>query len=276
MINNFKKYLQNESKSPNTIAGYVNDVSNYFKWLKTSPTTLTRSDVISYRNYCLNKKENAKTVNHKLSALTKYNEYLVHNHHQADIVLAKSDMMKVQNNTMSPTTTTNKDIDKMVSKLNNTKESIRNNTLIILLEYTGLRISEALDLQLDDVDISSGEILVRKGKGSKQRKVFMNTKVISSLKKYLSIRDEFNRNSPYLFVSVKADKMLRNSINRIFNEYSNKITPHKLRHYFCTNAIEKGFNIHEVANMAGHSSIQTTMKYLNANAEKIKNKFEKL
>ncbi|MDA2520329.1 site-specific integrase, partial [Bacillus cereus] len=54
------------------------------------------------------------------------------------------------------------------------------------------------------------------------------------------------------------------------------ITPHQLRHFFCTNAIEKGFSIHEVANQAGHSNIHTTLLYTNPNQLQLKNKMELL
>ncbi|NMB95039.1 MAG: site-specific integrase, partial [Clostridiaceae bacterium] len=56
----------------------------------------------------------------------------------------------------------------------------------------------------------------------------------------------------------------------------NKITPHQLRHFFCTNALENGFAVHEVANLAGHSSIQTTLIYTNPSREKMKGKLELL
>ncbi|MEC5393653.1 site-specific integrase, partial [Klebsiella pneumoniae] len=65
-------------------------------------------------------------------------------------------------------------------------------------------------------------------------------------------------------------------VNRIFKSYSNVITPYQLRHFFCTNAIEKGFSIHEVANQAGHSNIHTTLLYTNPNQLQLKNKMELL
>ncbi|MED3825546.1 TnP I resolvase, partial [Priestia flexa] len=82
--------------------------------------------------------------------------------------------------------------------------------------------------------------------------------------------------SPYLFISKKREKLDRTVVNRIFKSYSNVITPHQLRHFFCTNAIEKGFSIHEVANQAGHSNIHTTLLYTNPNQLQLKNKMELL
>jgi len=67
-----------------------------------------------------------------------------------------------------------------------------------------------------------------------------------------------------------------NAFSRIFKQFSAKITPHQLRHFYCTNAIEKGLSIHEVANQAGHSNINTTLLYTNPDKAKLKSKMELL
>jgi len=79
-----------------------------------------------------------------------------------------------------------------------------------------------------------------------------------------------------VFVSQKNRNLNRTVVNRIFQQYSDKITPHQLRHFFCTNAIEKGLGIHEVANQAGHSNINTTLLYTNPDKDKLKRKMELL
>jgi integrase/recombinase XerD len=188
-------------------------------------------------------------------------------------------MIKVQTEYASPTHTNEKEINKFLNKLkkDNTKESIRNYTIAYLIEYTGLRISEALNIKLDDIDFENDELTIIKGKGNKQRIVYIS-KVKDVLKEYLKVRNEFKNSttSDYLFISQKGEKLNRESINKIFNDCSNKLTPHSLRHYFCSNALEKGMKIHEVANQAGHSNIQTTMIYLNPNKDELKKKMAAL
>ena len=142
-----------------------------------------------------------------------------------------------------------------------------------LLGYTGLRISEALNVKLDDINLETKELIVRKGKGEKQRIVYLNTKIINAMREYLKER---NVESVYLFLSRESDKVDRSVINKSFKKYSKDITPHKLRHFYCTHALESGFSIHEVANLAGHSSIQTTMIYTNPSRKKMKDKAEPL
>ncbi len=96
--------------------------------------------------------------------------------------------------------------------------------------------------------------IIRNGKGEKQRVVLLNSKVINAVRDYLKERDRCSMaiNSEYLFVSKKRSRLNRTVVNRISQEFSDNITPHQLRHFFYTNAIEKGLSIHEVANQAGH------------------------
>lgn len=127
-------------------------------------------------------------------------------------------------------------------------------------------------LKLNDVNLTSRELIVRSGKGGKQRVVYLNDKIVEAIKGYLEKRSKQD-DTGYLFLSNKGGKLDRTSINKVFNEYSDKITPHTtLRHFFCTNALESGYSVHEVANQAGHSNIHTTLLYTNPNIEKMKQK----
>lgn len=82
--------------------------------------------------------------------------------------------------------------------------------------------------------------------------------------------------SPYLFVSRQNRKLSPSRINQIFNQYSDVITPKTLRHYFCSNALQNGYAIHEVANQAGHSNVQTTLIYSNPTVKEMKEKANRL
>ena len=142
------------------------------------------------------------------------------------------------------------------------------------MAYTGTRISETLDIRLQDINLTTREIIIRNGKGNKQRTVYMNDKVVNSIKEYLKDRKETDLD--YLFVSNKGNKLDRTVINKMFNKYSDTITPHQLRHFFCTNALENDFSIHEVAYLAGHSNIHTTLLYTNPNENEMKDKMNRL
>ena len=281
-IDAFSTYLKENGKSQNTIKGYVLDINQYFKWFEESCgqecSALYRQNVLDYVSYLKNiKLNNAKTINHKLSSLRSYNDFLIASGIQNDVVIQKTDMIKVQTEYASPTQVTELEVKQFMQKVLGSKNK-RNYAIVTLLAYTGMRISEALSIWLGDFNLQTGECIIRNGKGEKQRTVLMNTKIINALRDYLKDRSRYSaaETSKFLFVSKKNESLNRTVVNRIFQQFSPKITPHQLRHFFCTNAIEKGLSIHEVANQAGHSNINTTLLYTNPDKAKLKRKMELL
>ncbi len=281
-IDSFSTYLKANDKSQNTIKGYVLDINQYFKWFEESfgqdCAALYRQNVLDYVSYLkLIKLNNAKTINHKLSSLRSYNDFLISLGIQNDVVIQKTDMIKVQTEYASPTQVTELEVKQFMQRVLESKNK-RNYAIVTLLAYTGMRISEALSIWLGDFNLQTGECIIRNGKGEKQRTVLMNTKIINALRDYLKDRSRYSaaEASNFLFVSKKNDSLNRTVVNRIFQQFSPKITPHQLRHFFCTNAIEKGLSIHEVANQAGHSNINTTLLYTNPDKAKLKRKMELL
>ena len=278
----FSSFLKASGKSVNTIKGYVLDIKQYFKWFEESYgqecAALYRQNVLDYVAYLKNVKiNNARTINHKLSSLRSYNDFLISLGIQNDTIVQKTDMLKVQAEYASPTKVTELEVKQFMQKVLESKNK-RNYAIVVLLAYTGTRISEALSIWLNDFDLQTGECIIRNGKGDKQRIVLMNTKTVNALRDYIKNRSQSGKAgaSKFLFVSRTSENLDRTAVNRIFKQYSPKITPHQLRHFFCTNAIEKGLSIHEVANQAGHSNINTTLLYTNPDKAKLKSKMELL
>lgn len=278
MLNDFENYLEEEEKSPNTIKSYCGHVRQYLKWYQESFgmkfNMLYRENILEFKSYLHNiKKQNGKTINAKLSALLKFNEFLVDTGNQEDIVVTKKDMMRIQVRGTSPTDVTKQEVERFRQQMLE-HEGSRNYCIVTIMVYAGLRVSEVLNLKLDDVNTRTKEIVVKHGKGSKQRIVYMNNKISNALDEYLEKRPKAE--SDYLFISNRGNRLDRTVINKMFNRYSNKITPHKLRHFFCTNALENGFAVHEVAYLAGHSNIHTTLRYTNPSEEEMKAKMNRL
>ncbi len=281
MIDQFTIFLQQQDKSPNTIKSYSKNVKDYLSWFEISFnygfTKLYRENVLEYKSYLMNvKKLNAKSINTVLAALIKFNEYLVERECQADQVLFKKDYIKVQTEYASPAVVSKIDIESFRQKVLE-NEGKRNYALVTLLAYSGMRISEATSLKLTDINLPAKEVLVRYSKGKKQRLVIINDKIVTAIKQYLKERETYkHKDSEYLFVSRESGKVNNTVINRIFNKYSDKITPHTLRHFFCSYALENGLSVHEVASQAGHSNIHTTLIYTNPSREEIKRKINLL
>lgn len=276
LLEEFKNYLEQQRKSKNTINSYILHIKGYYNWYSESfgseCSSLYRENILDYISYLRNiKKDTGKTINCKISALIKFNEYLIVSGVQQNQVVSKKDNIKVQKSYANPSNVTKQEVDSFRQQLlRDGHQDIY--CISTLLAYAGLRISEALNIQLTDFNLTVGELKVR-GKGDKDRVVYLNDKIINSIREFLSVREN---DSPYLFANKNRGVIHRSTINKVFNKYSEKITPHMLRHYFCTNALEGGFSVHEVAYLAGHSNVHTTLLYLNPSRESMRNKINQL
>lgn len=285
-IKDFVDRLHLEGKSDKTIKQYSTSIKEYFQWFYESYgdvefKKLYRENILEYKNYLKNIKRSkrsgnnldAKSVNSKLSALIKFNELL-----QADnIVISKADLIKVQTEIISPTNITKKEVEEFRQRILQSEgcSAKRNYAIATIMAYAGLRISEVLQLKKVDVNTTANQIRVTDGKGEKQRTVIINSKIVSAIREYQK-SDQVE--SEYLFHNSKGKILNPSTINKVFDEFSVEgyhIHPHMLRHFFCYNALESGaYSINEVSNQAGHTSIKTTMRYLNPNLDAIKKKAE--
>jgi len=276
LINSFKNYLEQEDKSIHTINNYSLDVKVYIKWhydtFGIEFIRLLRPNILEYKSYLSTvKKLNGKTINRKLSSLINFNRYLVINGNQDDYVVFKNDYIKVQSEFANPCNIVKSDVESLRQKilLNN---DLRLYCVVTIMAYCGLRIQETLDIKLKDINLDSKELIIRKGKGNKQRVVIINNKIVGAIRSYLKVRDG---EGEYLFISRARSKLDRTVVNKQLNKYGS-ITPHMLRHFYCTNAMENGFQIHEIANQAGHSNITTTLIYTNPSKSELRRKVELL
>ena len=288
MLEKFRDYMVQEGKSKSTIENYMRYIKKYETWFTNSYDIalkqLYRANIVDFKSYMVtNSKLSEKTVNGILSAMIKFNEFLVDIKVQQDIVITKKDMLKIQTEIASPTNISKVDVERFRQRILE-GEGIRNYAIVTTMAYAGLRISEVLNLKFEDLGISFSEngnpeitkteMKIKGSKGEKSRNVIMNSKIIESINQYLKERKEVDND--YVFVSNKGNKIDRTVINRVFNKYSKDITPHTLRHFFCTNALENGFNLHEVASLAGHSNINTTLIYTNPNQQAMLDKINRL
>lgn len=288
-LEKFEKSLIEEGIAEGTIHTYICHIKEYFDWLLGSGEVefkrLYRQNILEYISYLKNIKKtdyktgenhplSGKTINLKLVSIAKYNRIM----QPDEIVIKKMDYIKIHENLVNPTDITKEEVNIFRQKLLQSEgcSNVRNYTIATLIAYSGLRISEVLDLKLQDISYQTYVILVRNGKGGKQRSVIVNSKVINAIREYVKIRKP-EIESEYLFCNKQGKKLNRSTINIAFASVSDRITPHTLRHFYCSNAMESGlFTIQEIAAQAGHSSLNTTMKYVHPNLEKIKEKAELL
>ena len=274
MLDGFCEYLRQQGKSENTVKAYCQGVKEYMRWHEETfgkrMKMLIRANVLDYISYLRTVKElNNRSVNAKLASLHSFNLYLISAGYKTEVVLTKEDYLKVQTAYASPSTVDRGEVERFRQEIleNN---GIRDYAIVTILAYAGLRISECLELRMGDISLAAREITVRHGKGDKMRVVYFGDKVLNAVRGYLKSRPETE--NPYLFHGRGDSHLTRGQVNRIFNAHSASITPHTLRHFFCSNALENGYSIGELANQAGHSNVHTTLLYTNPTKEKMKEK----
>ena len=274
MLDGFCEYLRQQGKSENTVKSYCQGVKEYMRWHEETfgkrMKMLIRANVLDYISYLRTVKElNNRSVNAKLASLHSFNLYLISAGYKTEVVLTKEDYLKVQTAYASPSTVDRGEGERFRQEIleNN---GIRDYAIVTILAYAGLRISECLELRMGDISLAAREITVRHGKGDKMRVVYFGNKVANAVREYLKSRPATE--NPYLFPGRGDSHLTRGQVNRIFNAHSASITPHTLRHFFCSNALENGYSIGELANQAGHSNVHTTLLYTNPTKEKMKEK----
>ena len=288
LISEFKRKMYLDGKSERTIEVYGNSVREFFKWFSDSYgdvefKKLYRENILEYKSYLKNVKKSAhsgnnlcpKSINSKLSALICFNELI----EPDNIVVSKKDLIKIQSEMVSPTSITKKEVEEFRQIVLQSEgcAARRNFAIVTILAYAGLRITECLNLRKSDICLESSELKVTDGKGEKARIVIVNSKIVSAVREY---QKTDSVDSEWLFHNSRGERLNQTTINRVFKLCCPKgynITPHTLRHFYAINAVSSGiFTIPEIANQMGHSSIKTTMRYMNPNLEEIRKKVEQL
>lgn len=279
-VHEFAQYLREKGLRENTINTYIVNCKEFVNWLqiKDDMMVVYEFQIKEYRDKLKDLKYKASTINTKLQAIENLIKYLMQVNEKQRMVVDKSDYMRVQKIKYNPNALTVEHVEDFRMKLlhSSTSTNFRDFAFATLLAYSGVRISEAIDMKIEDINFPAGEIIIRDGKGNKERLVLIGDKVVRALREYIRRYRKNYDDAGYLFTSTRNIKLHRATINNIFKKYSASITPHSLRHFFCTRALENGWGIHEVAQQAGHESIQTTMIYLNADRIKMREKINNI
>jgi len=273
MLKDFEKYLIEEKLADNTIASYINDVNIFLTFFKEhfgeEIIKLSHIEIAEYIKELKKVNTKATSINRKLAALSRYNMFLIKNNIQTEHVISKKDYIKIQSNMCAPYSPTAKDVFKIRLCA---KDNKRDLAILTLLAYSGIRESELVHIELTDVNLQARTIII-KGKGNKVRTVLITDLIYDTLVDYIEERKAegtYDKNK-YLFIGrqgIENNKPLdRTTINSIIKKYAEKANiymhPHLFRDFFCTEAHRtKALSIMQIAYLAGHSSINTTKKYI--------------
>ncbi len=150
--------------------------------------------------------------------------------------------------------------------------------VLCVLAYGGLRREEACSLHLTDVDLADKSLLVRSGKGSKSRRVFVCIEAVNALREWLAVREP-DCTGDWLFMYDRARRVHHTGIANLIEtlkataglKENEAIKPHGLRHWCLTNLMRNGANLKDVQQFAGHADLQTTARYLHSSEEQLRN-----
>jgi integrase/recombinase XerC len=280
-IKHFEKYLTYEKRYPETtITGYMKDVEDFSSFIKENHInylTINKEEIRTYLKYLDEQKLSKSTISRKLSALRHFYSYLVLegriNTNQFKLISNPKKDKKLPNFLQYD------ELDKIFDSIDlDTDLGIRNRLIIELLYATGLRVSELVNLKVNDIDMSGREIRVL-GKGDKERIVYFGDYAKKYLKMYL---DDARygllngKKSEYLIINNQGDQITSRGIETVIDNIVNKaalkhnISPHVLRHTFATDLLNNGADLKSVQELLGHSSLSTTQIYTHITNERLR------
>ena len=286
----FFKFMKDHRLSDNTCNSYISDLKKfkeyYFYSYVEDLQILIHADIITYRTYLQKHNSTYKTINRKLAALKQYNLFLIDQKKQDTLAIQDKDYYKIQQSIIPKKIPSQQEINRLKHFASrDEKKPKRDYCFISIFIYGGLRESEIVTIRLIDIKLEDRFINII-GKGNKFRQIVINSIMYDAISEYLEERKEIQTNNPYLFIGQKnknnTKPLNRNFCNRLLNKYKDicnikDLHPHMLRAYFCTNALHNaGYSIDQVANQAGHYSLNTTKGYLSTDQESIISLADKL
>ena len=283
-IDDYINYLILEKGlSDNTKESYTFDLEDFYNYFKDQEiNNITEQNIISYLEY-LNKEKklSSRSIERHLTTLRGFFKYLAKMEISHDIT-KNIDNLKLGK--FLPTTLTMEEVEKLMDiKLDN-PYSFRTKAMLELMYGSGLRVSELVNLSINDIDLYNDTILIN-GKGSKQRIVPLGDYAKEYLKLYLQNRNALikrkNGNPDKLFLNNHGKPITRNGFNFLLNNIlkekgiEKEVTPHTLRHSFATHMLDNGADLRTIQELLGHSDIVTTRIYTHVAKKQIHDNYDK-
>lgn len=272
-ISLFSDYLKFERQySPHTVNQYVSQLefaALYFSKLCDDWFTVQSEHIRRYSMALRAKQLSGRTISLKLSCIRSLYKFLKtkniakqsHYHNPAQGIKSPKFAKPLPKNL---------DVDQMARLLEIPDDdplAIRDKAMMELMYSSGLRISELVGANMQDINATNGEILVR-GKGAKERLIPVGSKALEALKKWLAVRPLFmGSDEKAVFLSSKKNRISVRQVRLRMQEWgikqgiSSQVHPHKLRHSFASHILESSGDLRAVQELLGHSSLSATQVY---------------
>ena len=263
----FLRSLAGKNRSAHTLKAYRTDLSQFVAWLAETnavaglPSLVTRADIEAYLSALAQQGLAGVSRARKLAAIREYFRFL-ENHG----VIARSPAASIDGPRRERRTRTYLKPDEYTQLLSLAGANPRDFAILQVFLQTGVRVSELVSLQLDDIDLAGHALTVRGGKGMADRTIDLEKKAIASLKTWLGHRPKSLHDQ--LFLNYKGDPITERSVRRLVAKYrrgaglTKHTSPHTLRHTFASHKARRGVPLRQVQEWLGHKNLNTTQIYV--------------
>ena len=281
----FLDFLKDDKKlSDNTLQSYRRDIEQYEKYVsdnKINYLKVTEETILEYMEYLREENKKESTISRSLASIRSFYQYLIRVKK-----IKKDPTMTIESPKISkrtPNILTSKEVELLLDQPKDVDlKGTRDKAMLEFAYATGMRVTEMISLDIDDVKLDEGYVVCR-GR-SKSRNIPLGSMSLKALKEYIDdarpylIRDE---SEEALFVNVNGTRLTRQGFWKIVKYYKEQahiekdITPHVLRHSFATHLLQNGADLKAIQMMLGHSDISSTQVYMQFQDEGIKNVYRK-
>ncbi len=262
LLEKIKNELRLRNYSRRTIESYLSCLNEYCKFTKNIKR---EPEIESIKKYLLEKQargQSSQTINVHLQAIKYFYREIMKSKADIDIKFAKTA-------SKLPIVLSRNEIERIIVAIDNEKHR-----LLISLSYgAGLRVSEAINLKIKDLDLSELTIHIKGAKGNKDRISILSEKIRDDLKELIILKNA----SDYVFASNRGGRLTERTAQKIFEQalgragIQKEATFHSLRHSFATHLLENGVDVRYVQELLGHVNIRTTQIYTKVTNPMLKN-----
>lgn len=281
----FLEFLQNDKRlSDNTLQSYRRDILQFEDYLshnKITYTKITKDELKEYLQVLQNMNKKTSTISRNLASIRSFYQFLLKNKKIKADPTEGIQSPKIEKKT--PSVLSSKEIELLLSQPNNVDlKGIRDKAMLEFAYATGMRVTEIISLNIDDVDLKDGYVACQAG--NKKRVIPIGSLSLKALIEYVNnvrpilIKDEKDKS---LFVNINGRRLTRQGFWKIVKYYkeqaniTKEITPHVLRHSFATHLLQNGADLKAIQSMLGHSDISSTQVYMQFQEGSLKNVYKK-
>ena len=285
-ISIFEAYLRNDKKaSENTLSSYLRDIRQFGEYLsehsETEIMNAEEDDLAAYISHLKDQGKSVATVSRNIASLKCLYSYLTLNRLIEENPSTK--LVPEKSEQKLPQILTSKEVELLLEQPKCVDaKGYRDKAMLELLYATGIRVTELIDLDISDVNLTAGVIRCR-GR-EKERLIPMYDKAVKALSDYVTlVRPQMIAlpDERSLFVNIGGERMSRQGFWKLIKYYQKKakidkdITPHTLRHSFAAHLLENGADIHAIQEMLGHADISSTQVYSQLVKKQLKDVYNK-